>query len=43
MAETAARLCGADLAAITIRKGEVYRYVASSFSAAEPEYWARIR
>src|SRR6516165_8332575 len=36
--ETAARLCGADLAAITIREGEAYRYVASSFSAADPEF-----
>ena len=35
--ETAARLCGADSATVSIRDGEVYRYVASSLSAAEPE------
>src|SRR6516164_10637215 len=40
---TAVRLCGADNASILIRKGEVYRYVASSFSAAELEYWAILR
>jgi GAF domain-containing protein len=39
--ETAARLCGADLAAITIREGEVYRFV--SASALDPEQWAALR
>jgi GAF domain-containing protein len=41
--ETAARLCSADSASILTRKGEVYRYVSSSTSAADPEYWAIIR
>jgi adenylate cyclase len=41
--ETAARLCGADGGGITIREGEVYRYVSSSDSAAEPEFWETLR
>jgi len=41
--ETAARLCSADAAAILIREGEVYRYVASTYNAADPEHWARVR
>jgi GAF domain-containing protein/CheY-like chemotaxis protein len=41
--ETAARLCGADAATIAMREGEVYRYVSSSFSAAEPEFWETVR
>ena len=43
VAETAARLCSADYAVISVREGEVYRLVSSSISAAEPEYWAKLR
>src|SRR5262249_10000863 len=43
IAETAARLCSADYAVISVGEGEVYRYAASSISAAEPEYWATLR
>jgi GAF domain-containing protein len=43
VAETAVRLCGADSGAITMRDGEAYRYVSSSYSAAEPEHWAMMR
>ncbi len=38
---TAARLCGSDGATITIREGEVYRYV--SAYALDDEYWAILR
>jgi GAF domain-containing protein len=42
--ETAARLCGADSATVAIRKGEVYRYVASARAvAADPEWWVALR
>jgi PAS domain S-box-containing protein len=44
--ETAARLCAADTGGITIREGEVYRYVsgyAADVRAADTEYWARVR
>jgi GAF domain-containing protein len=43
VAETAARLCSADSATIVVREGEVYRYVSSTYMAAEPEFWAVVR
>jgi GAF domain-containing protein len=43
VAETAARLCDSDFAAITTREGEVYRYVSMSSSAADPEVWQILR
>jgi adenylate cyclase len=39
--ETAARLCGSDTAGISIREGEVYRFV-SAF-ALDAEYWTNLR
>ena len=43
LVNTAARLCGADRAVIFTPEGEAYRPVSSSYSAAEPEYWAIVR
>ena len=43
VAETATRLCGADTGNIAIREGEVYRFAASSYSAADPEFWVKLR
>src|SRR5262249_54877869 len=41
--EAAARLCVVDSATMSMREGEVYRYVSSSYSASDPEYWATVR
>jgi adenylate cyclase len=43
LTETAARLCGADSGTILISEGEAYRYVSSTYMAAEPEFWANQR